>query len=118
MSARMPPNIENLHVDVVELKTDMRQMRGLMERQTTALEKIAAIEARFVMLEGLEERVRAVERAAVSQTDIVRRVTIVEGVQGVQAEKISGANQRLAAYAGGITVASVVITAVARHLGF
>lgn len=112
----MPPNLDSLHVDVVELKVDLRHMRGLQERQTETLERhTTALEK---MLTGIESRVRVVEQAAVAQADIVRRLVVVESVQSAQQEKISGANQRLAAYAGGITVVSVVLTAIARKFGF
>lgn len=125
----MPPNIESLHVDVIELKTDMRHIsvklddvmqhvNVSMDRQAAALETLASIAARLAMVEGLEARVRACEHAGVAQADVVRRVVVVEAVQAAHQEKISGTNQRLAGYAGGITVVSVVLTAIARKMGF
>lgn len=65
---------------VAALQIEVRIMRQTMDRLTTAVEKLAAIEERLKRVDDLEPRVRAVEVVCAQNTDVRKDLETVKNL--------------------------------------
>lgn len=108
------PSVEHLHIQVVEMRTDMSHVRTALDRNSAALEK--TLDRVSDAIEAIAQVETKSATEAVARAELARRVCEVEEEQKRQRDRLSAMSLRIATWTGGLAVAVLLVQVFGKAL--